>query len=377
MLDCDACRDAVGIEGIVLWSTMLDADAIDETPYLAVADGCVGIVLRQQHDRLPADSLPRDRGGVSLEQRLRQDERERMVGRLPGCGRPLRRIGDDRVGRLVDLDVDRLDAVKVADSLWLRPARIDDRLEGTRRLVLIEPEFEVHGVDREGIAAHAKFEIERALAIGARLVQPVDCQRIAKDVPRPQKAGQRPAAAHHGDLGRERRRCPLAIGELVPGSDGAEGNVVRDHHPDRRLDLLDRATKRRRIGGGAGHGPMVHVVDGVCAKGEHFSQPAADFVDEHHHAERGIPVEAALAGGGDRHGIEIVVAKLTGRPALGRVIAKIRAVGIPLADGRGVGRDRLLDCDRSVRPQADAPVTPGRGRRAERFPSQYRRGVGP
>jgi hypothetical protein len=66
---------------------------------------------------------------------------------------------------------------------------------------------------------------------------------------------------------------------------------------------------------------------------EDLGQPAADLVDEQHHAERGVAIEASLPRGGDRHRIKIVVAKLARDTTLGSVVAKICAVGIPLADG--------------------------------------------
>ena len=117
---------------------------------------------------------------------------------------------------------------------------------------------------------------------------------------------------------------------------------MRDHHADRRLDLLDRAADGRRKSRRTGNGAVMDMIDRVFPEGKHFGQPAADLVDQQHHAERGVAIEASLPRGGDRHGIEIVMAKLAGGAALGGVVAEVGAIGIPLADGRGVGGDRLF-----------------------------------
>ena len=152
---------------------------------------------------------------------------------------------------------------------------------------------------------------------------------------------------------------------------------MRDHHADRRLDLFHRAADRRRIGRGTGNGAVVDMIDRVCPEGKHLGQPAADLVDEQHHAERGIAIEASLPRGGDRHRIKIVVAKLAGNAALAGVVAEVRAVGIPLADGRGVGGDRLFHRAGPCRAQADAtPATDG-WRHADRLPPKHGRRIGP
>ena len=48
--------------------------------------------------------------------------------------------------------------------------------------MLVEPELEVHEVDREGVAAEPELKIERALAIGAGDVPAVERERIAEDI---------------------------------------------------------------------------------------------------------------------------------------------------------------------------------------------------
>ena len=299
-----------------------------------------------------------------------------MIGRLPGGGRPLGRIGDDRIRRLVDLDADRADAVEITGYIGASCTGIDDRLQGTGRLVLIKPQLEVHGMDRKGVARDTEFQIERALPMRAGLVEPVDRERIAKHVAGPQEAGERAPRTHHRHLRRERGRRSLAVGELVAGTDRPEGHIVRDHHANRRLDLLDRAAERRCIGRGTGDGSVMNVVDRIFPQRKHLGQPAADLVDKQHHAERGVAIEAGLARGGERHRIKIIVAKLAGGPPLGGVVSEIRAVGIPFANGRGVGGDGLLHRAGPGGAQADAAPAAGGGKRAECLAPQHRRGIG-
>ena len=112
----------------------------------------------------------------------------------------------------------------------------------------------------------------------------------------------------------------------MAGADRAEGHVVRHRHPDRRLDLGLRAAERRRVGRRAGDGAVVHVVDRILPQREDLGEPAADLVDDEHHAERGIAVEAGLAGRGDGHGVVVVVAEFAGGPSLRLVVAEVRAV---------------------------------------------------
>ena len=279
-----------------------------------------------------------------------------MVGRLPRRRRPLRRVGDDRIGRLIDHDADAAYGVEIAHQPRLVREEIHQRLERAGRLVLVEPELEVHRVDGEGVGLDAQFEVERALAIRAALVEPVDGERIAKDILRADEPRQRPAGAHHGGFRRQGGRGPLGIGELMAGPDGPEGHVVGHGHADRRLDLGFAPAERRGISRRAGHGTVVDVVDRVLPQREDLRQPAADLVDEQHEPEGGIAVEPRFTSGGDRDGIVVVVAELAGDPPLGGVVAKVRAVGIPFPDGGGVGGDRLFD--RAEPPRAEAEAAP-------------------
>ena len=49
----------------------------------------------------------------------------------------------------------------------------------------------------------------------------------------------------------------------MASADGAEGDIMGHHHPDRRLDAVDVAADRGGIGGGARHGPMMDMIDRV------------------------------------------------------------------------------------------------------------------
>ena len=120
---------------------------------------------------------------------------------------------------------------------------------------------------------------------------------------------------------------------------------------------------------------MVDMVDGVLPQRKYLRQPAADLVDEEHDAEGLVTVKPCLARRRQRHGVKVVVAKLAGRPPLRGVVAEVRAVGIPLAHRRGVGRHPLLDRNRTPAPEADRPPAADRRGRRERFPAQHRRGI--
>ena len=80
VVDLDARGDAIWIEGVVFSATMLDCDPLDETSNIRIGDRRVGIIIGQEHQRLPARSLARGRRIAGLEQRLGKDERERMIG---------------------------------------------------------------------------------------------------------------------------------------------------------------------------------------------------------------------------------------------------------------------------------------------------------
>ena len=266
-----------------------------------------------------------------------------MVGRLPRGRRTLCRIGDDRIGRLIDLHLDRAERIEIAGHLGLRREQVDERLQRPGRLVLVEAELEMHRVDREGVAPHAEFQIERTLTVRAGLVEPVDRERVAKHVLRADEPRQRPPGTHHGRLRSERRRRPLRIGELVAGANRPKWHIVGHSHADRRLDLVFRAAEGGGVGGRACDGAMVDVVDSILPQRKDLGEPAANLVDQEHHAERRVTGEAGLPRRRDRDGVIVVVAKLAGRPPLRLVVAEVRAVGVPLTDGRRIGRHCLFN----------------------------------
>ena len=101
---------------------------------------------------------------------------------------------------------------------------------------------------------------------------------------------------------------------------------------------------------------MVDVVDRVATQRKNLRQPAADLVDQEHQPQRRIAIEPRLSGGRHRHGIEIVVAEFPGGAAAGGVVAKVRAVGIPLPHSRGIRRDRFFYSYRPAGPKTDRPT---------------------
>jgi hypothetical protein len=117
---------------------------------------------------------------------------------------------------------------------------------------------------------------------------------------------------------------------------------MRYDQSDGRFDLIDRGPqhcpKHRRRSDRA----MQHVIDFVRFERKHFRQPAADLVERQHAALGDGAIQSAVLRGRNRHGIEIVVPKLTRHMAARGIVTEVRAVGIPLADGRTIGHDGLL-----------------------------------
>ena len=130
-------------------------------------------------------------------------------------------------------------------------------------MVFVQPELEVHAIDRKGVAGNAQLEVEGTLTIGAGLVEPIDRQRVAEHIPRTLKAGQGSPSCGHGGVGRNRRRRPLAVGELMTSPDRPERHAVGHHQADRRFDLLSRATEGSRISRSRGHAAVMHMVDRI------------------------------------------------------------------------------------------------------------------
>ena len=159
--------------------------------------------------------------------------------------------------------------------------------------------------------------------------------------------------AHHGRLCRQSCRCPFAIGKLVARADRPERHIVRHDHADSRLDLFFCRPEGRCVGNGAAHRAVMHMVDRILSQRKHLGQSAPNFVNEQHHSQRRIAVQLSLSRSGDRHRIKIIVAEFSRRPPLGFVVAKVGAIGIPLAYGRHVGYHSLFNRTGSGCPEAD------------------------
>ena len=279
--------------------------------------------------------------------------------------------------------------VRIIEQRRLGGDQIDDALNRAGRLVLVQPELEVHAHHGEVVAGRGERRSNGlASALPVRLEQAEDRLRIAKDIGRADEAAHRPPHAEHGHLGADRRRRALRIGKLMPVPNRAKRNVVGDHQPDRRFDLLDRRAQHRPVHGRRRNRPVHHVIDLVVLERKHFGQPAADFVERRHRHERLPAVAAGQLRRGHRDGIEIVVAELAGRRAARRVVAEVRAVGVPLAHGRRAGQHRLFRvprapcCRTSARrrplspraifqrlaPQHGRRIRPGRQARSRRTP---------
>ena len=68
------------------------------------------------------------------------------------------------------------------------------------------------------------------------------------------------------------------------------------------------------------------------------------------------------------------MAELAGRVAAGRIVAEVRAVGVPLAHGRAIGHDRFFGFHSHVRAEAASALVVG-GAIFQRLLSQHRRGI--
>src|SRR5205085_7069571 len=90
-----------------------------------------------------------------------------------------------------------------------------------------------------------------------------------------------------------------------------EGDVMRDHEPNRGFDLLRRSSHDRAISCRGSDRPVYDMVDLMVFECEHLGQPSANFVQKQHGLERLPAVQTALLRGGDRHRIKVVVAEFT------------------------------------------------------------------
>ncbi len=209
--------------------------------------------------------------------------------------------------------------------------------------MLVQAQLEVHAHDGEVVAAGAQRQVERAGAYRfGRLEQAEDRLGIAKDVGWPDETAHRPPHTEHGDFRTDGGRGALGIGKLLAGPNRAEGNIVGHHQADRRFDLFRRGAQNRAVRSGRADGAVDDMIDLVVLQREDFGQSSANFVQQDHGPQGLSTVETAELRGGHCHRIEVVVAELSFGSVAGRVVAEVRAVGVPLAHRGAVGHHGFL-----------------------------------
>src|SRR5689334_4661950 len=96
----------------------------------------------------------------------------------------------------------------------------------------------------------------------------------------------------------------------MPGPNRAEWNVVREHEPDCRFDLLWRGAENRAIHGCRSDRAVHDVVDLVVLESKNFGKPAADLVERDHGCEQSPTIEAGDLRSRHCRWVKVVVSKL-------------------------------------------------------------------
>ena len=231
----------------------------------------------------------------------------------------------------------------------MRGEQVDQPSDRAGRLMLVQPQLEVHPHDGKVVARGSQLQIERAAAGGRFFKEAEDGLRIAENVGRPDEAAHRPPHRLHRDFGTHRRRSPFAIRQLLAVPDRPKRHVMGDRQPNRRFDLLRRRSQHRSIHRRGGNRAMQHVIDLVILQSKTFRQPAANFVQAQHRQHRLPAIQSRLLGCRDHDGIKIVVPKFAALVACSRVVAKVRPVGIEFPHRRTIRQHRLLRRDSNAR----------------------------
>mmetsp|Transcript_91273 Transcript_91273/g.258512 ORF Transcript_91273/g.258512 Transcript_91273/m.258512 type:complete len:214 (+) Transcript_91273:615-1256(+) len=146
---------------------MLEGDLLHQRPSLRVEERLLAIVVRRQHKCLPSLVVRGRHGAVrqGLLQHARHDEGHGVVRRLARLRVLLCGVPNNSKGRLVGDNVDVLNRPDATcRELWVVHQRRDQALQGTRRLVLVEAQLEVHPADGKVIAGVREHEVEGARA---------------------------------------------------------------------------------------------------------------------------------------------------------------------------------------------------------------------
>lgn len=252
----DGGGDALGVFLVVGFPAVLEGALLHEFAGVGVVDGLVAVVLGFEHQKLPhfievlegVELISDILSLKCLPQNGTDDIHHRMISRLSSLWTLLSRITNNPKGRLIRHNLDILNIINpiLRDKLTL----VDDLLQplqGPRRLMLIQSQFEVHTHNRKVITLSRQGNIERRIAVSL-FVESEDGLRVSEDVLRTDEASHGSLDAHDGRLGGQGGGGALGVAELLPGADGSEGDVVGAEHADARFDLLWGGAEKGAVG---------------------------------------------------------------------------------------------------------------------------------
>ncbi len=218
--DEDRGRDAVGVLRVVLLTAVLEGHLGHERAGAIVLDRRGVEVMRREHEVLPREGALLARGPQfqRLAEHRAHEVEHRVVGGLARLGVALGGVADDPERGLVRADHHRADVVapRVVEQFGRLAKQVHQPLQRAGRLVLVEPELEVHAHDGEVRALAREDQIERRgvglLGVGlgrAHLLEHLprafedaeDRLGVAEDVARAHEPG-------HAALDRQDRKLP-------------------------------------------------------------------------------------------------------------------------------------------------------------------------
>mmetsp|Transcript_59254 Transcript_59254/g.127638 ORF Transcript_59254/g.127638 Transcript_59254/m.127638 type:complete len:350 (-) Transcript_59254:396-1445(-) len=348
---------------------MLEGDLLHHLTGVLVPEGLVTVVVGGEHQRLPGRVIITQARSVGLECLQQHPRHNKSHGVIRGLTRLrvlLCRITDNPVCWLVGRDLNPLHTRRPSrQQVRVAQHSIHHTLQSSSRLMLVQPELEVHPHHSEVRPGVTQHQVERSItrapsllvsqgdindvlvgssAAGGGLEESEDGLWVAEDVLGPGEPSHGSAHAQHGGLGGNCCGGSLTVRQIPPRTDGTERDVVRNSHPNSTLDLLRRCAQKSSVHSGGSDRPVDHVVDLVALQGENLRQTPPNLIRSDHGTEGLLAVDAAgHLRRSHHHRVEIVVPELPRSVSgNGRVVPKYGPVGIPLPDSRSVGHHRLL-----------------------------------
>lgn len=343
--------DTIGILVVVLFAAMVELNLGHEVTGGGVKQSRLVVVFRKEDKGLPESVVVHRRHGVlskseSLLQLLGDNVDHRVIGRLSRGRVTLGGVSNDAESGFVALDLDALDTVVEDGGVVLQ--HVDNSLQSSSRLVLVETKLEMHTHDGEIVTRVRKDEIKGRVAVLGLLELTEESLGVAEDVTGAQESGH---GALHGldrHLGTNGSTGSLGVAQLVTGTNSSPRNVVSNNHTDGRLDLLGGGPHERTISSSRSDGSVHNVVDLVGLKTEHLGKTSTDLITEKHGTKGDVSSESLLLASSNGNGVEVVVAELTSGVSELLIISEHGTVGVPLTDCRGVGENGLLGEDLGV-----------------------------